>query len=40
MVGYFLTHIDGVVRFVSLYEYVASFGIFNVADLGKSIVNG
>ena len=29
MVGYSLTHIDGVVRFGSLYEYVASFGIFN-----------
>ena len=33
MVGYSLTHIDGVVRFGSLYEYVASFGIFNGADV-------
>ncbi len=40
MVGYSLTHIDGVVRFGSLYEYVASFGIFNGADVGKTIDNG
>ncbi len=40
MVGYTLTHIDGVVRFGSLYEYVASFGIFNGADVGKTIDNG
>lgn len=37
---YSLTHIDGVVRFGSLYEYVASFGIFNGADVGKTIDNG
>ena len=29
----------GVVRFGSLYEYVASFGIFNGADVGKTINN-
>lgn len=40
MVGYSLTHIDGVVRFGSLYEYVASFGIFNGANVGKTIDNG
>jgi len=40
MVGYSLTNIDGVVRFGSLYEYVASFGIFNGADVGKTIDNG
>lgn len=40
MVGYSLTHIDGMVRFGSLYEYVASFGIFNGADVGKTIDNG
>lgn len=40
MVGYSLTHVDGVVRFGSLYEYVASFGIFNGADVGKTIDNG
>ncbi|MFV0264625.1 MAG: colanic acid polymerase WcaD [Kluyvera sp.] len=40
MVGYSLTSIDGVVRFGSLYEYVASFGIFNGADVGKTIDNG
>ncbi len=40
MVGYSLTHIDGVIRFGSLYEYVASFGIFNGADVGKTIDNG
>lgn len=40
VVGYSLTHIDGVVRFGSLYEYVASFGIFNGADVGKTIDNG
>jgi hypothetical protein len=28
------------VRFGSLYEYVASFGIFNGADVGKTIDNG
>ena len=32
--------IIGVVRFGSLYEYVASFGIFNGADVGKTIDNG
>ncbi|MEY8711601.1 putative colanic acid polymerase WcaD [Mangrovibacter phragmitis] len=40
MVGYSLTNIDGIVRFGSLYEYVASFGIFNGADVGKTIDNG
>ena len=40
MVGYSLLNIDGVVRFGSLYEYVASFGIFNGADVGKTIDNG
>lgn len=40
MVGYSLTNIDGVVRFGSLYEYVASFGIFNGADVGKTVDNG
>ena len=40
MVGYSLTNVDGVVRFGSLYEYVASFGIFNGADVGKTIDNG
>ena len=40
MVGYSLTNIDGMVRFGSLYEYVASFGIFNGADVGKTIDNG
>ena len=40
MVGHSLTSIDGVVRFGSLYEYVASFGIFNGADVGKTIDNG
>jgi hypothetical protein len=40
MVRYSLTHIDGVVRFGSLYEYVASFGIFNGANVGKTIDNG
>ena len=40
MVGYSLMHVDGVVRFGSLYEYVASFGIFNGADVGKTIDNG
>lgn len=40
MVGYFLTYIDGVVRFGLLYEYVALFGIFNGADVGKTIDNG
>lgn len=40
MVGYSLTHIDGVVRFGSLYEYIASFGIFNGADVGKTVDNG
>jgi putative colanic acid polymerase len=40
MVGYSLTSIDGVIRFGSLYEYVASFGIFNGADVGKTIDNG
>ncbi|MGS9064337.1 colanic acid polymerase WcaD, partial [Salmonella enterica subsp. enterica serovar Infantis] len=29
-----------VVRFVSLYEYVASVGNFNGADVGKNIDNG
>lgn len=40
MVGYSLLNVDGVVRFGSLYEYVASFGIFNGADVGKTIDNG
>lgn len=40
MVGYSLLNVDGVVRFGSLYEYVASFGIFNGADAGKTIDNG
>lgn len=40
MVGYSLTNIDGMVRFGSLYEYVASFGIFNGADVGKTVDNG
>ncbi len=40
MVGYSLANVDGVVRFGSLYEYVASFGIFNGADVGKTIDNG
>jgi len=40
MVGYSLTNVDGLVRFGSLYEYVASFGIFNGADVGKTIDNG
>lgn len=40
MVGFSLVHIDGVVRFGSLYEYVALFGIFNGADVGKTIGNG
>ena len=40
MVGSALTNIDGAVRFGSLYEYVASFGIFNGADVGKTIDNG
>ncbi|RPH29059.1 putative colanic acid polymerase WcaD [Buttiauxella warmboldiae] len=40
MVGHSLTNIDGVVRFGSLYEYVASFGIFNGADVGKTVDNG
>ncbi|MGK0703536.1 colanic acid polymerase WcaD [Yokenella regensburgei] len=40
MVWSSLSHVDGVVRFGSLYEYVASFGIFNGADVGKTIDNG
>ncbi|EGZ1660200.1 putative colanic acid polymerase WcaD [Escherichia coli] len=40
MVGYSLLNVDGVVRFGSLYEYVASFGISNGADVGKTIDNG
>lgn len=40
MVGYSLLNVDGVVKFGSLYEYVASFGIFNGADVGKTIDNG
>ena len=40
MVGYSLSNVDGVVRFGSLYEYVASFGIFNGADVGKTVDNG
>ncbi|ATF91939.1 putative colanic acid biosynthesis protein [Cedecea neteri] len=40
MVGYSLANVDGVVRFGSLYEYVASFGIFNGADVGKTVDNG
>lgn len=40
LVYHALFDVNGIVRFGSLYNYVAKFGIFNGADVGKTVDNG